>query len=122
MKHQTDRLFWTGLGALALLVAAVGVVLPILPTTPFVILAAFAFAKGSPRLAHWLENSPTFGPILADWRANGAIAPRYKAIAMVMMVCALGLSIGAGFSVFVLLVQAACMAGAAAYVLSRPNK
>lgn len=115
------RLAWATLGSVALVVGAVGVVLPVLPTTPFVILAAFAFAKGSPRLARWLEQSATFGPIIADWRANGAIRPRYKIAAIVMMGAALVLSAGLGFSRTVLAIQALCMLGAAAYILTRPS-
>ena len=81
----TSRQAWFVLGLLALLLGLVGVVLPLLPTTPLVILAAFAFSKSSPRFESWLMRHRIFGPIIADWRANGAIAPRYKAIAVSMM-------------------------------------
>ena len=79
------RVFWFCLGGISLALGAIGAILPILPTTPFVILSAFAFGKSSPRLAAWLNNSPTFGPMIADWRSHGAIAPRYKRIAVTMM-------------------------------------
>ncbi|MEM8591704.1 MAG: YbaN family protein [Pseudomonadota bacterium] len=115
------RPFWIVFGALALLLGAIGVVLPVLPTTPFVILAAFAFAKGSPRLARMLEEHRVFGPIIEDWRAHGAIAPRYKLIAMVMMGGALILSFALGVPRWVLGVQVVCIAGAATYILTRPN-
>ncbi len=115
------RPFWTFLGLLALALGAIGAVLPILPTTPLVILAAFCFAKGSPRLAAMLENHPTFGPIIAEWRDKGAIAPRYKAMAATMMAAAFGLSLWMGLRWEVLTLQAVCLLGAAAFVLSRPN-
>jgi len=116
------RVVWFSVGITALALGAIGVVLPILPTTPFVIFAAFSFGKSSPKLQRWLENSHTFGPIIMDWRANGAIAPRYKAIAVAMMSAALGMSIAIGVSRLVLVVQCVCMTVAATYVLSRPSR
>ena len=115
------RAAWFTVGSAALVLGAVGVVLPVLPTTPFVILAAFAFGKSAPGLARWLENSRIFGPLIADWRANGAIAPRYKAIAIVMMAGVLVVSVAMSVSTLVLVIQAVCIVGAAAFILSRPN-
>lgn len=115
------RSAWAALGALALGIGALGVVLPVLPTTPFVILAAFCFAKGSPRAARALQDHRIFGPILADWRAHGAIALRYKVIALTMMGLAWLASLAAGLSPIVLSLQGICIAGAAAYIISRPS-
>jgi uncharacterized membrane protein YbaN (DUF454 family) len=115
------RAFWFTLGALALAAGAIGVVLPVLPTTPFVILAAFCFGKSVPALQIWLENTATFGPLIADWREHGAIAPRIKMLAVAMMVSAFMLSLIMGMSAKVLIIQAVCLSCAAAYVLTRPN-
>lgn len=116
-----QRGFWFAVGWAALALGAVGVMLPILPTTPFVILAAFAFGKSAPRLRAWLENSRAFGPVIADWRCHGAIAPRVKALAIAMMVAVFSVSVAMGLALFVLVVQAGCMTVAAAFILSRPN-
>ncbi|MCD1619632.1 YbaN family protein [Salipiger marinus] len=115
------RVFWFSVGALALLLGVIGVVLPVLPTTPFVILAAFAFGRSSPALQRRLEQSPTFGPMIADWRAHGAIAPKYKAMALTMMAAALGLSVAMGLALHLLAIQTICIAGAATFILTRPN-
>lgn len=55
-----------------------GTVLPVLPTVPFLILAAACFARSSQRLEHWLLTHPYFGPLLRDWRERGAIPMRAK--------------------------------------------
>lgn len=65
-------------GWLALAAGALGVVLPILPTVPFVILAAFCFARSSPKLEAWLLSNPAFGPHIIAWREHGAINRRGK--------------------------------------------
>ncbi|MFD0858518.1 YbaN family protein [Roseovarius aquimarinus] len=115
------RSLWVTLGCVSLALGALGVILPLLPTTPLVILAAFAFTRGSPRLRAWLGRSRVFGPIIEEWEAHGAIAPRYKAMACGAMALVLIASLIAGLGWWLIAVQAVCMGGAAAYVLSRPS-
>ena len=116
-----SRIVWFSLGSLALLVSVIAVPVPVLPTTPFVILAAYCFGKGSPRVERWLLENPTFGPMIADWRAYGAIRLKYKIIGAVAMVLLLGLSVLMQVKTPYLIIQALCMAGAALYVWTRPN-
>lgn len=114
----------TGFKVLAYIFAglgAVGVVLPLLPTTPFVLLAAFFASKGAPEFSGWLNAHPTLGPPIASWRERRVI-PRYaKALAVGMLLVSwliLALSgapaallAGLGMFFFVL----------SAYLLSRPS-
>lgn len=72
-------------GFLALVLGAIGVVLPLLPTTPFVILAAFFFSKGSERLHQWLLNQKTFGPMICAWEQHKVIPHKAKLVSTVMM-------------------------------------
>jgi uncharacterized membrane protein YbaN (DUF454 family) len=76
------RITYLLLGWLSLLLGAVGVLLPLLPTVPFVILAAFFFARGSPRLERWLVEHPRFGPHISAWRRRGAISRKGKSAAL----------------------------------------
>ncbi len=80
-----QRLLWGAGGVLALALGLVGIVLPLLPTTPFVLLAAFCFSRSSARAERWLLEHPRFGPMLRDWRISRAIPRRAKQIAWSMM-------------------------------------
>lgn len=112
---------WRVLGGLSLFLGAIGVILPLLPTTPFIILAAFCFARSAPALHARLVQSPTFGPAIASWQAKGAIAPRHKAMAVGMMLTAFIGAFLVGAPPIALIIQVVFMSGAALFVLTRPN-
>ena len=113
--------FWFTLGALAFMLGAVGVILPVLPTTPFVILAAFAFRKSSPRLRAWLMRSRLFGQMILDWETHGAIPLRVKWTACTMMGAVFLISLYARAPASVLIAQAIGMGLGAAFVVTRPS-
>ena len=110
------------LGWLMLLLGAIGAVLPVMPTTVFLIIAAWAFARSSPRLEKYLIEHPRFGATLRRWRENGAISTHTKLMACAGMIF--------GFSMFWLSAHptplvagavAALMLASALYVVSRPG-
>jgi len=80
------RALWLTAGVVALLVGGVGVFVPLLPTTPFVLLSAFCFSRGCVRCENWLLAHPRLGPLVRDWRAERAVPLRAKQWASVMMV------------------------------------
>jgi uncharacterized membrane protein YbaN (DUF454 family) len=74
------------LGFIFIGVATLGVVLPLLPTTPFLLLAAGCFARSSPNLHRMLTENSIFGPIIKNWHEHGAISIRVKAIAILSLI------------------------------------
>ncbi|RZI69609.1 MAG: DUF454 domain-containing protein [Variovorax sp.] len=77
------------LAATCLLLGVIGVVVPGLPTTPFILLAAWAAARSSPRLHAWLLQHRLFGPMVRDWQNGGTVSRRAKWSATIAMgVCA----------------------------------
>lgn len=112
---------WALAGLVSLGLGMIGIFLPVLPTTPLVILAAFCFGKGSPRLRRWIAGHRTFGPIIEQWERTGAIPRRVKYLACTVMVMTFVLSAVLGVGWAILTVQAIGMSAGAAYVLSRPD-
>lgn len=80
-----QRWLWLTGGILSLLLGIVGILVPLLPTTPFILLAAACFSRGSARCERWLLAHPRFGPLIRDWRAYRAMPLRAKQLAWVMM-------------------------------------
>ncbi len=115
------RALWALFGVLCLALGAMGAVLPLLPTTPFLLLAAFGFARSSRRLHAWLLGHRTFGPLIRNWHEHGSIDRRTKAVSVVVIVLTPVVSLMLGVAGWVLLVQVVVLAGAATFVLTRPD-
>lgn len=82
------RWAWWLLAWLSLGLGLLGVVLPVLPTVPFILLSAYAAARGSKKLHAWLVGHPRFGPMIGDWQRHGAVSRRAKRLAVAMMALA----------------------------------
>jgi uncharacterized membrane protein YbaN (DUF454 family) len=92
MTHKSlARILFALLAYLSLGIGLIAIVIPGLPTTEFILLAAWAATKSSPRLSAWLENHRLFGPILCNWRNGKIIARRAKVSATVSMLLCAGL-------------------------------
>jgi uncharacterized membrane protein YbaN (DUF454 family) len=115
------RHLWTLGGVLSFVVGAVGVFVPLLPTVPFMLLAAFCFARGSERFHRWLVAHPRFGPAIRDWRAHGAVSRRAKRAAALAIVATFLLSALMGMPAAGLAVQAAVLAVVLVFILTRPH-
>jgi len=106
---------------LALGLAALGAVLPIMPTTVFVLLAAWAFARSSPRLHQAMLAHRRFGPVLRDWELYGAVPRAGKIAAITGMAVSWAIVLVATRHWAAPTLTGLAMLGAGAYVLSRPR-
>ncbi|OCP38453.1 YbaN family protein [Ensifer sp. LC163] len=116
------RLLCLGLGWLMVGFAVAGIFLPVLPTTPFLLLAAGLFARASPRLERWLLEHPTLGPSLRLWRDKRAIPARAKTAAVALMVTSfVFFCIASKPSLSLAAVVAAAMLLPALFIITRPT-
>lgn len=99
----------------------IGLVLPLMPGTVFLIGAAWCFSRSSPRFEAWLLGHERLGPHLRRWRASGAIARKPKVIACGSMLLSFGLVAASAAPPVALWASAACLLAAGAYVASRPE-
>ncbi|MDD2051529.1 YbaN family protein [Pseudomonas putida] len=90
-RSKIARVLFGLLAYVSLGIGLVAIVVPGLPTTEFILLAAWAATKSSPRLSAWLENHRLFGPILNNWRNGRIIARRAKVSATISMLFCAGL-------------------------------
>ena len=108
------------IGFASLGLGLLGVVLPLLPTTPFILLAAFAFADSSETMHQWLLDHNVFGPLIDDWRRYGSIRRSAKIGTVVSMLAILAISWWLNLPTWIIGVQALVLSAVLAFILSRP--
>ena len=93
MEKALKRYLLISLGWLSVIIGSIGAVLPILPTTPFLILALACFSKSSPRFHRMLLNNKWFGPVLTEWEKNKTISRQVKLRSMALVIISFSISI-----------------------------
>jgi len=104
----------------SLVAGVVGMVLPLVPTTPFLLLAAWAGGRGSPRFQRWLCGHPYLGPPIQSWRREGAVSRSAKVIATLMLAASWVWLAVLAMPVVGLVIAAFGFAGVAIFLWSRP--
>ena len=92
-SNPLAKLMWVSLGSLFVGLGAIGVIVPGLPTTPFLILAAACYIRSSQRLYDWLISNKRFGPYLKDYREGKGIPRKAKRLAVAMIVVFVSFSV-----------------------------
>lgn len=116
------RLAMIVLGCSCVAIGAIGAFLPLLPTTPFLLIALWAFSRSSARLHRWLYTHKILGPSLRNWREHRIIPVRAKVSALLVMAASfVYLLLGHDAPWQVLVVAATVMLGAASFILSCPS-
>ena len=118
---RAKKIVWGAAGFVSLGVGVVGIVVPGLPTTVFLLITAYCFTRSSERLHRWLMEHPQFGQPIRDWNEHGAIPMRGKILAAVMMVVAVVITIWLHAPTFVVIGQIIILAMVSVFFWTRPN-
>lgn len=120
-RGRVQRACYLVLAWVALALGVIGIVVPGLPTTPFVLLSAWAAARGSLRLHAWLRAHRVFGPMIRDWQASGAVSRRAKWAATVTMAACAGLMFATAPKVWMASTGSGIMLVVAIWLWRRPE-
>ncbi|MCP5179845.1 MAG: YbaN family protein [Pseudomonadales bacterium] len=115
------KLAFTTAGIISLGLGIIGAVLPLLPTTPFLLLAAFCFTQGSSRLHGWLMSHPRLGPPIHAWQRHRAIGRPAKWLGSLSMVLVLLFGLWFNLPAWVLGIQTLALAGVSLFLWTRPE-
>lgn len=115
------RLVWLICGLVALGLGLIGVILPGLPTVPFLLLATYCFSKSSRRMHDWLLGHPRLGPPIHDWNERGAIRRPIKWAATASILATFGISYLLNVGPMIMVVQAITLSVVALFIWSRPE-
>lgn len=118
---KMKQLAWCSLAYGCIGLGAAGIVLPLLPTTPFLLLAFWAATKGSPRLAQWLYNHPQFHPYLDAWQSQRAIPGKAKWLALILLSASWLTLFLVGAHPLLLVILWLFFSAVAAFIFTRPT-
>ena len=122
MLGRWTRPIYLSVGWAAVALGIIGAFLPVLPTTPFLLVALWAFTRSSPAAAAWLRGHPRLGPYVTDWQDRGVIPLRAKILAVTMMSASYAwLTMATEAPVYVKIGVGVVLAGVAAFVTTRPS-
>lgn len=120
-RSRAARAGYLALGLACVPIGIAGFWLPLVPGTVFLIVAAWAFSRSSPRLEAWILSHPRLGPSVRAWRQSGAIPRGVKGFTIASMAVSMAVVLVAGAPLLVVGVGGAACLATAAFVLTRPD-
>lgn len=123
LRRRMSMLLWRAVAVVATGLAIVGAVLPVMPTVPFLLVAAWAAGKGWPAFELWLLRHEQFGPPIKRWRESGAVSRRAKWLSTSMMACsAVGMQFFSSVPLWLRIGTPLVMASVALWLWMRPEE
>jgi uncharacterized protein len=121
-KNPILRYIWLGLGLLFAGIGFINFFIPGLPSTVFILIAVYFFARSSPRFYNWLLNNRIFGELIRDWRAGKGLSLKAKLMAVSVIAITIAFSVVAIQTPIVKWIVALCGVGVSLYLWTRPTK
>ena len=117
------RIMLITVALISLILGIIGIFLPVLPTTPFILLSAYLFNKTSPRLHSVLTSNPYFGRVIIEWEQGGVIRPKAKAMASFLIITSIASAIyfKPAMVLWVKLIMLLVGASVIVFILTRPS-
>lgn len=112
---------WLAIGFCFTALGLIGALLPIIPTVPFLLVAAFAFSRSSKRFHQWLVKHAVFGPPIRDWQQQKSISRQTKWVATLSMLAGIAISAIVGLSWIIIAIQCFVIAGVCIFIWTRPD-
>lgn len=122
VRNPVVRWLFIGIGWACVASGAIGVILPGWPTTIWIIVATYFFARSSPRFYNWVMNHRLFGPLIRDWRDGKGMTARAKTVAVSTIVLTISISIAVIPTVWVKVLLLVIMVTLCTYLLRLPTK
>ena len=121
MQQSNSKIFYLAIGWIFTGLGFIGAFLPVMPTTPFLLVAVWAFGKSSRSLKKWLYEHPKFGPYISDWFDHGVVSQKAKFLSVSMMGVGLGFTVFSSGNIYVILGVGLTMVATATFILTRPS-
>ena len=121
MPPRRLRLVYLAVACVCIVLGLLGAVLPLLPATPFFLVAVWAASRGSQRVHDWIYRQPQIARLVNDWHEQGAVPPSAKLLATAMMIGSLSYLIWAQYHWFIVLGMSVFFAAIGGFLWTRPN-
>lgn len=121
MLQKHIKLIYLSVGWICTALGIIGAFLPVMPTTPFLLVAVWAFSRSSPRLKNWLYHHPRYGAAIRDWFEHGAVGNKVKIFAIVTMSMSVPIAYVFTQNLILVAIHTTAIVLIAMFLISRPS-